>query len=117
MPLRRTQRLDAETARAPVHAVVRQVQHPAAEVGNALGLAEQVTLAQRLLTLRRDLRGHPFARADVMLEDDEMAEALRVDHGREHQLVPEWLAGLAVGAQDHLAGRGTPPGPLQLRQT
>jgi hypothetical protein len=97
----RIQFIDTKTAGAPVHGLLRQVQHPAAQIGDVFGLAEQVTLFEQFIALLAHLTGQVFTRGDVTLQGDKMADAVFIAHGGEGQLVKERLAVLAVIAQHH----------------
>ncbi|MNF72022.1 hypothetical protein D3C84_539850 [compost metagenome] len=110
------QLIDTEATLAPGHLQGADFQHPAADVGDGLGLVQQVGLAQQFVAARIQLLGQHLAAADVVLQGDEMADALAVAHGRHGDLVPEQAAVLAVVAQHQVALLAALQGVLQARQ-
>ena len=85
----RVQFIDAEAALAPGHLQGGDLQHPAADVGDGFGLVQQVRLAQQLVAAGIQFFEQHLAAADIVLQGDEMADALGVTHGRHGDLVPE----------------------------
>lgn len=73
-------------------------------------------LAQQLVAAGIQFFEQHLAAADIVLQGDEMADALGVTHGRHGDLVPEQAAVLAVVAQHQLALLATLQRILQARQ-
>ncbi|MCY1285441.1 hypothetical protein D9M70_343770 [compost metagenome] len=110
------QLVDTEAALAPGHFQGADFQYPTADVGDGLGLVQQVGLAQQFVAARIQLLGQHLAAADIVLQGDEVADALAVAHGRHGDLVPEQAAVLAVVAQHQVALLAALQGVLQARQ-